>query len=78
VYAQLKVWTDRNHDGMSQPEELSTLSALGIERLDTDFKLSRHVDEHGNSFRLRAPSYWRDDRGRIRKRMFYDVWLVIR
>lgn len=77
VFGALRVWIDENHDGVSQPEELHRLRELGIVRLDTNFKPSRHVDKHGNSYRLRAQSYWKRGNGHIQRRLFYDVWLVL-
>lgn len=32
VWPRLRVWVDKNQDGTSQPDELRTLSELGIER----------------------------------------------
>lgn len=78
VFQFLQVWIDRNHDGVSQPAELKPLAALGVMRLDTNFKSSRRSDMHGNAFRLKAQSYWRDEDGRVVRRPFYDVWLLLK
>lgn len=77
VYSQLQIWRDSNHDGVSQPNELASLPSLGLVKLDTNFKITRRLDEHGNSFRLRAPSYWLQEDGKIKRRLFYDVWLLL-
>ena len=36
VFSDLRVWQDRNGDGVSQANELATLSELGIDRLQVD------------------------------------------
>jgi len=54
VYSSLRLWQDVNHDGVSQPEELHTLAALGISAIELDYKSSRRIDEFGNEFRYRA------------------------
>jgi hypothetical protein len=54
VFTSLRLWQDRNHDGESQASELHRLPALGIAGLQLDYKTSRRVDEHGNSFRYRT------------------------
>ena len=36
VFARLRLWVDRNHDGVSQPGELLTLAQAGIESIETD------------------------------------------
>jgi hypothetical protein len=45
---------DANHDGVSQPEELLTLSQAGIDRIDLTSHAVRRRDGHGNIFRYRA------------------------
>jgi hypothetical protein len=57
VFPLLRLWRDLNHDGISQPNELSTLESLNIHAIDVDYKESRRTDEYGNSYRYRAKIY---------------------
>ena len=54
VFSQLRLWRDLNHDGISQPEELLTLSQSGIIALSLNFVTSNRTDKFGNVFRYRA------------------------
>jgi hypothetical protein len=38
VYSRLVVWFDLNQDGVSQQEELKSLAALGVTRIDTSYR----------------------------------------
>jgi hypothetical protein len=38
VFARLRVWFDRNQDGVSQPDELATLAEVGVTRIDTTYE----------------------------------------
>lgn len=55
VFSQLRVWIDANQDGISQPEELHTLSELDINQLAYKFDVEWNVDHFGNIYRLKAP-----------------------
>lgn len=88
VYSKLLLWTDRNHDGISQEKELEPFSKelsgiqMGYEHNTADDR----VDEHGNNYFLRGQVIKRtqagknplDERNRdLRERTIfvYDVYL---
>jgi hypothetical protein len=54
VIEQLRLWQDKNHNGISEPEELHPLAELKVKTLELDFKESKRVDEFGNEFKYRA------------------------
>jgi hypothetical protein len=54
VFSRLLLWIDENHDGISQPNELHSLSSLGVTSISLDYQISAHRDEFGNLFLDRA------------------------
>ena len=74
VFNSLKLWRDTNHNGVSELDELQSLSSLGITEIELDYKLSRRTDAHGNQFKYRAKV--RDARGSQIGRWAWDVILV--
>ena len=76
IWQRLLLRYDRNHNGLSEPDELQRVSESGLVAIDLDYKRSRFADKHGNEFRLRSTSVWRDGRGRRHDRKIWDVWLV--
>lgn len=54
VFAQLRLWQDTNHDGVSAPGELRTLRAMGVAGLGLNYAESRRTDAYGNQFRYRG------------------------
>lgn len=74
VFTLLRLWRDENHNGVSEPGELKTLTDSDIAVLHFDYKTSKRVDEYGNAFRYRAKV--RDARGANVGRWAWDVFLL--
>lgn len=75
VFKKLRLWQDRNHNGISEAEELSRLPALDVVAIFLDYQESRRTDNHGNKFK-----YWARIRDRANARIgrkAFDVFLVI-
>jgi hypothetical protein len=69
-FPRLLLWRDANHNGISEPDELTPAAAAGLLSIATDYKTSGRRDRHGNEFRQRAKGLWDDG-----EFFMYDVWL---
>lgn len=71
IYGDLLVWIDSSHDGISNPEELQTLTLLGVKSIDLNYHESRKKDRYGNEFRYRSRVIYDNKK----RRFAYDVFL---
>lgn len=74
VFANLRLWQDVNHNGVSEATELHSLTELGLKTIELDFKESKRTDQYGNRFRYRAKV--KDTHDAQLGRWAWDVFLV--
>jgi len=77
VYARLRVWFDRNHNGVTDRDELVPLSQIGIVAIRTDYRRDGRRDRFGNRFALQGTAVFRLPNGRLLERAIYDVFLTV-
>lgn len=73
IFNLLRLWQDTNHNGISEPSELRSLSEVGVAILELNYHESKRTDEFGNKFRYRAKV--RDVNGAPIGRWAWDVFL---
>jgi hypothetical protein len=54
IFRQLRIWVDRNRDGVCDPDELLSLPDAGIAALSVEYTQSSRIDRWGNEFRYRG------------------------
>jgi hypothetical protein len=48
IWPKLLVWIDANHNGISEPDELFSLSQGGIFSISRTYNVSQKTDQYGN------------------------------
>lgn len=74
IFQNLKLWQDKNHNGISEVSELHNLLSLNIAKLELNYHESKRTDEHGNQFKYRAKV--KDAKDSKVGRWAWDVFLV--
>ena len=58
IYSKLRVWVDLNHNGVSEPSEMLTMSQAGIQAISVRYLPDNWADSFGNRFMSRAQVIW--------------------
>jgi len=73
IWARLKLWVDRNHDGISQPTEISVLSSHRIVALNLHHSDGDTYDEYGNEIYLIGSYVVRSHGNETEERLMADI-----
>ena len=71
-WSALLLWTDANHDGVSQPSEQQRIAGSAVEAIETRYHSSGRRDPYGNLFRYQGLAHLAGSRTPI-----YDVFFRI-
>jgi hypothetical protein len=74
IWPQLRIWVDRNADGVSTYDEIHTLKSSGITALETIPKIRRYVDAAGNIIPYWA---WAKQRAKPGRALMVDVYFRV-
>jgi hypothetical protein len=74
IFSSLRLWQDRNHNGISEASELISLQSVGLKTIALDYKEAKKEDEYGNYFHYRAKV--KGEQGAQVSRWAWDVFLV--
>lgn len=76
AYDSLRLWLDRNHNGVSEFGELLTLDEAGVTAIFTHYRESRRTDLNGNRYAF-VGSALVNRNGREHRRVVFDVLLRV-
>ena len=72
TYSKLKVWQDKNSNGVAESDELKTLSELNIESINTDYALNTTTDNNGVEHREDSVFTYIDGKSGITNTLWFD------
>ena len=75
IFNSLRIWQDKNHNGISEASELNNLAHFQILSLDLKYHTQKKHDKYGNIFRYRAKVASVKHSGVAKEA--YDVILVV-
>lgn len=76
VYYQLLLWFDRDHDGVSDPDELVGLQNAGVTTIFLHYREGRRRDQSGNTYRFRGEALVTTSGQQVPRKVF-DVYLKV-
>jgi hypothetical protein len=76
IFLHLRLWQDLDHDAVTDPGELISLSSLGVLSIELRYKEGGRADRYGNVLRYRAKVD--DGDKKALGRWAYDVTFLVR
>lgn len=77
IWSQLLLWRDLNHNGTSEPSEISTLESSDVTAIDLRYHWTGRHDRWGNTFRYESKISIRNKSGHAaRQQPVYDIFFV--
>ncbi len=73
AFSRLRLWRDRNRDGVSQPDELQALASARVVALSYAYASGAGRDRFGNPIR-QTGAYWLKGEKAFLRRVMADVW----
>lgn len=77
AFLQLRVWSDIDHDGVSQESELLTLAQARVSSVGLAYRRSNRTDQHGNELRFRGRAWRTGKNGVERPVQTWDVFFLV-
>lgn len=74
IWSQLLLWRDRNHDGISQPDELAPVAGSGLTAITLDYHWTGRRDASGNLFRYESQAMIQAGSHHATMRPIYDIF----
>lgn len=76
AWDSLLLWTDRNHDGISQPSEIGKINISSVLAIALDYHWTGRRDVSGNTFRFESTVWISNSKRQSTARPVYDVFFV--
>ena len=76
VFPRLRIWIDKNHNGLSESSEILTLPQAGVTRIELKYEANGFHDQFGNRFRFKGKAWISDGKGKEHPVRIYDVFFV--
>lgn len=77
AFPQLRLWTDTNHNALSEPSELLTLEQARVTAIGLSHRRSNRTDRHGNELRFRGRAWRIGLNGTERPVPTWDVFFLV-
>jgi hypothetical protein len=76
IWPQLQLWRDLNHDGTSQPGEITLISDSTVTAIAVQYHWTGRRDEFGNTFRYQSEVWTQNANDRSTPHRLYDVFFA--